>query len=128
MDLAQLASAPFDHPLPFDSPSPLTELEDSDVEMNDASDPLVIPPAPSPSFVSLSTTFDPSHIRNRKANFRSKDSNGRLEDTDRERQYAINAEYATSLDDLSSKVCLFFFWNIVPQLTIDSFQATSNLE
>lgn len=88
--------------------SPLTDLSDSDVEMDDAPDL----PTSGPAIFSISTGFDSLHSQNRKVNFRSKDENERYEDTEQERHYAENAETVTSLQDLTFKVHLFLWYDI----------------
>ena len=83
----------------LDDLSPLTDLSNSDVEME-----IDTPRSEPRPIFSISTGFDSSHNQNRKVKFRCKKEKERYEDTERERQYAENAEIASSLQDLTSKV------------------------
>ena len=91
----------------LDDLSPLSELSDSDIEMEDVVDPPQAPSKLRPTVFSIETGFDSIHKQNRMVNFRRKTDEERYQDTERERQYAENAEIATSLQDLSSKVISF---------------------
>lgn len=65
-------------------------------------------PSTGPPIFSIDTNYDSSHKRNTTATYRSK-ARDRYYLTQDERKHAKNATIPSSLDDFSSKVCLFKF-------------------
>ncbi len=86
----------------LDDLSPLSDISDSDVDMDD----VLGQPTSGATVFSIDTGFDPLRTQNLKVNFRNKNNNERYEETEKERRHAENAETTTSLLDLSSKVIL----------------------
>lgn len=84
----------------IDDLSPLTDISDSDVEIDD----ILNQSTSRPAVFSINTGFDPLCSQNRKVNFRNKDDHERYKDTEQERYYAENGETVTTLLDLSAKV------------------------
>jgi len=89
------------NPLSSDVSSPLTTLDDDELDFEETSKEV----AQAEIYV-IDTKYNPSHEKNVKVEYkRLEDEGGLHKFTEKERKHAMKATHSTSLDDFSQKVC-----------------------